>query len=258
MKSTNNLQFLTSIKFFILIFFTILILFNFFDIYLFKLSRSFPGIFFIFFKSIIDPISDVLDPLNLIIFCLLVLLTNSNIKFILKNDSKLKLIKAKTNFSEKKIKDLFIFISLVCKHFLSSLAIAGISCNILKYIFGVSRPKYFFLEGYERINYFNIEHKISSFPSGHTQAAFTLAILLVIYLRRYYILIFTIATLMGLSRIFMSMHFPSDLIAGAYLGAIIPLIIYDYYFKTHIEKIVKNYKFSFKDLIQLMYWRVFI
>ncbi len=258
MTSFRNLNFLTSLRFFIFIFLIIIILFNFFDIYLFKLTRSFPAILFSFFNNFVDPLSDILDPLNLIILCSLILLFNVNIRVIIKNDKKFEIIRSKTNFSFEKTNALFTYISLVCKHFIISLATAGILCNVLKYIIGVSRPKYFFLEGYERLNFFNIEHKVNSFPSGHTQAAFTLAILIIIYSRRYFIFIIIIAVLMGLSRIFMSMHFPSDLVSGAYIGSIVPILIYNYYFKDRIEKIKKKHKVFLKDLVKLMFWRVFI
>ncbi len=258
MTSFKNLNFLTSFKFFSLIILIIFILFNFLDVYLFKLSRSFHGIFFSFFKNIVDPISDILDPLNLIIFCLLILLFNANIRLIIKNHKKCEIIKSKTNFSIEKINDLFAYISLVCKHFILSLGIAGILCNVLKYFLGVSRPKYFFLEGYDRFDFFNIEHKVNSFPSGHTQAAFTFALLIIIYSRRYFIFIIIIAVLMGLSRIFMSMHFPSDLVSGAYLGSIIPVLLYKYNFKDKIDEIKKKHKVLFRDIMKLMFWRLFI
>ena len=241
-----------------LIILAILIFFNFFDIFLFELSRSFPGIIFNFFKEVIDPISEILDPLNFIVLFSLILFLNFNVKSILNDEKKFSVIKDKTNYNREKIEDLFTYISLVSKHFIFSLALAGIVCNILKYIFGVSRPKYFFLEGYERFNFFNFEHKISSFPSGHTQAAFSLAVLLIIYFRRYFLVIIFLATMMGLSRIFMSMHFPSDLIAGAYLGSVVPILFYDKIFKKKIEKIKKKHKFIFTDLLKLMYWRIFI
>ena len=51
--------------------------------------------------------------------------------------------------------------------------------------------------------------------------------LLIIYINRFYFIIITVAILMSLSRIFMSMHFPSDLFAGAYLGSIVPVLFYD-------------------------------
>ena len=257
-KDLKKLNFLTSLRFFTCIIFVILFLFNFFDIFLFEFSRSFPGIIFNFFKEVINPISDILDPLNFIILFSLILFVNFNVKSILNDEKKSSVLKDKTNYNLEKIEDLFNYISLVSKHFIFSLTVAGIVCNILKYIFGVSRPKYFFLEGYERFNFFNFEHKISSFPSGHTQAAFTLAVLFIIYFRRYFWIIIVLATMMGLSRIFMSMHFPSDLVAGAYLGSVVPFLFYDKIFKKKIEKIKNKHKFTFSDILKLMYLRIFI
>ncbi len=258
MKYFRDLSFLISFKFLFLIILLTVFIFSFLDIYLFKLSRSCPGIFFQFFQTIIDPFSDLIDPFNLIILSGIILFFNSNIQKIISNEAKMNIIKSKTGYSIEKIRNLFDFISLICKHYFSSLIIAGILCNLVKYIMGVSRPKYYFLEGYERLNFFNIEHKVNSFPSGHTQAAFTLAVLLIIYCNKYVFYILIIAVLMGLSRIFMSMHFPSDLIAGAYLGSVVPYLIYKYYFKKKLEAIRSQFDFSFKDLLKLMYWRIYI
>ena len=237
MSNLKRISSICSFKFFLFISLVIFIFFNFFDIFLFELSRSCPSYFFYFFKNIIDPISDILDPFYIILICGLSLILNLNIKVILRNKKKLDILKSKTGFKTEKIHELFRYLSLVSKHFIFSLAAAGIICNLLKYILGVSRPKYFFLQGYERINFFNLEHKANSFPSGHTQAAFTIAILLMIYLNRYYIIILIVASLMALSRIFMSMHFPSDLIAGAYVGSIVPYLLYKSIFMERIESI---------------------
>ncbi len=258
MENIEKLKFLTSLKVFCGVFLLVLFFFNFLDIMIFELSRSFPGIIFIFFRKFIDPLSDIFDPFVLIVLCSLILLLNSNIKHILRNEKKLNIIKKQTGFSFEKISLLFKYLSLVCKHFIISLAVAGILCNIFKYIIGVSRPKYFFLEGYDRFNFFNIDQKVNSFPSGHTQAAFTLAMLLIIYLNKYtlYILIFSI--LMGLSRIFMSMHFPSDLIAGAYLGSVIPILTYNYFYRNDIEKIKSKQDVLIIDIVKLLYWRFYI
>ena len=70
----------------------------------------------------------------------------------------------------------------------------------MKYIIGVARPKYFFFEGFERFDFFNILHKANSFPSllpGHTQAAFTLAILIMIYFKKYHFYIFVLGNFDG-------------------------------------------------------------
>ena len=102
--------------------------------------------------------------------------------------------------------------------------------------------KYFLLQGYDRINPFNLEHKVNSFPSGHTQVAFTIAILIILYTNRYTLIILIFAIFMGVSRIFMSMHFPSDLIFGAYIGSLTSILIFDWFYKDKIEKILKSNK----------------
>ena len=169
-----------------------------------------------------------------------------------------KLLKEKTGLEYTKIIDTFDFYLLVCKHWIWSLATAGILCNLIKYIFGVARPKYFFNEGFERVDFFNALHKANSFPSGHTQPAFTLAKLLVIYVKKYYWFIFAIAALMGISRIFMSMHFPSDILFGAYLGSLIPILLYKLYYETKMEKYRDDKMVSFSQFAKLTYWRIFI
>ena len=54
----------------------------------------------------------------------------------------------------------------------------------------------------------------------------------------------------------MSMHFPSDLIAGAYLGSVVPLIIYNLYFRDEIEDVCGKYHIKLGDLLKLLYYRI--
>ena len=143
---------ISSLRFFIIISALTIFIFNFLDILIFQITKSFHGIFFIFFSTIIDPLSDVLDPFNIIIVCSLVIFFNLNVKYLLQNKVKLKLLQEKTGLEYTEIIDTFDFYLLVCKHWIWSLAVAGILCNIIKYIFGVARPKYFFFEGFERVD----------------------------------------------------------------------------------------------------------
>jgi membrane-associated phospholipid phosphatase len=60
----------------------------------------------------------------------------------------------------------------------------------------------------------------SSFPSGHTSAAFALATSIALDNKKWYIIVpaYAWAGLVGYSRIDLGVHYPSDVIAGAVVG----------------------------------------
>lgn len=57
-----------------------------------------------------------------------------------------------------------------------------------------------------------------SFPSGHTAGAFLMATLISHYYSDFALLAFSMATLVGCSRVFLGVHFPTDILAGIFLG----------------------------------------
>ena len=61
-----------------------------------------------------------------------------------------------------------------------------------------------------------------SFPSAHTAFAFATAVFVYHYSRRAGLLAILLAVLVGVSRIFVGVHFPIDVLAGAVLGTMIP------------------------------------
>ena len=69
MINTKRLNFLKSVKFCILAFSLIIITFIFLDIPIFKFSKLFNESIFSFFRNFIDPLSDIFDPLNIILLC---------------------------------------------------------------------------------------------------------------------------------------------------------------------------------------------
>lgn len=60
-----------------------------------------------------------------------------------------------------------------------------------------------------------------SFPSGHTSSAFATATMLSLEYRKWYVVVptFTWASTVGYSRLNLGVHYPSDVIVGAIIGA---------------------------------------
>ena len=57
-----------------------------------------------------------------------------------------------------------------------------------------------------------------SFPSGHTQAAFSVATAICMWRRRYGIPALILATVIAFSRMYLYVHYPTDIFAGIFFG----------------------------------------
>lgn len=63
-----------------------------------------------------------------------------------------------------------------------------------------------------------------SFPSGHTMSAFIGATIICCYKRSWGILALILAGVIAFSRLYLYVHFPSDVLAGLILGVVIGLV----------------------------------
>ncbi len=95
-------------------------------------------------------------------------------------------------------------------------AISAIVANILKYATDLPRP----YEIYPYIVKLSVGGS-PSFPSGHTVDAFAFAVAVGLVYRKWYFTFPSLiwAVLIGYSRICLGVHFPSDVLAGAIIGA---------------------------------------
>lgn len=106
---------------------------------------------------------------------------------------------------------------------LGSLAIPGLLCDVLKIIFGRARPHEWFRHGNFGFYFFQTNSHFWSFPSDHTSVMTGLMMgCCFIWPRRWMIFIF-LAVLVGCSRLVVTMHFLSDVLAGMYPGVIAPI-----------------------------------
>lgn len=84
--------------------------------------------------------------------------------------------------------------------------------------------------------------KDSSFPSGHTSASFATAVVLFKGLPKYAgIPALMLAFLIGMSRLYVGAHFPTDVLAGAVIGTVAALAAW-WYYKKYIFKDLDRWK----------------
>lgn len=106
--------------------------------------------------------------------------------------------------------------------FLLTMAVAGLLLNLTKDVFERPRPlerfKHEMAQGKVVIHTPHEKLAARSFPSGHSQAAFTAATFLFLYCRRFGLILFSCAAVVAVSRIYVGSHFPLDIIAGSAFG----------------------------------------
>lgn len=118
---------------------------------------------------------------------------------------------------------LFLFLSI---------SASGLINMLIKWVAGRHRPMNLFNNGQFGFDYFRVIHESTSFPSGHTVTAFSLAAAISILFPRLSIPAFTVAVAIGMTRILITAHYLSDVLAGAAIGILCTLAV-KYYFDRY-------------------------
>jgi len=109
-----------------------------------------------------------------------------------------------------------------------SFSLLGVACPLFKFLFNQPRPiaildntALHFVPGV-------VVHSHNSFPSGHSATIFCLTVLIALSVRsrRATLFLILLASLVGLSRIYLLQHFLIDVAAGALLGSSIGLSVW--------------------------------
>jgi undecaprenyl-diphosphatase len=107
--------------------------------------------------------------------------------------------------------------------------------EIIRYISPQLRP-FKILEG---VNLLVPAKESLSFPSGHTSFVFALSTIVYFYNKKIGIVFYAISFLMGISRIIVGIHWPTDIFVGILVGILSGIIVNEVFFLVK-NKLIKK------------------
>jgi undecaprenyl-diphosphatase len=93
---------------------------------------------------------------------------------------------------------------------------AQLTTDLFKLVIHRTRP---------RVHTLIPEPHTHSFPSGHAASSFACAVILSAYVPRWRVAFYVLAALIAFSRVYVGVHYPLDVIAGAAWGVVIGLAL---------------------------------
>lgn len=112
-----------------------------------------------------------------------------------------------------------IYTTHIAAYIFLSVAISSLISNILKIVIGRARPTQYEEWGIFGFSPFAGDFNFESFPSGHSTVAGALMAALALLMPRYRVLFLIAGLWLGMARVIIGVHYPSDVIAGLSFGA---------------------------------------
>ena len=125
-----------------------------------------------------------------------------------------------------KIKNSYVF------YVFCSVFMAALTAGILKNLIGRSRPLLFDALGIRLFEPFSSDYAFHSMPSGHAAIGFAGLVMLGMLFPRVKWATWTFAITLGIARIYVGAHWPSDVVFGAFVGMVCADIV-----KSFLKKI---------------------
>jgi undecaprenyl-diphosphatase len=119
-------------------------------------------------------------------------------------------------------------------HALLATLLAYVLSEVFKYIFHTQRP---FLTNGREVDVLFIP-KDGAFPSGHAAQSFALAITVFLHDRKIGFWFVVAAILIGVARVIANVHYPIDILGGAFLGTLVAIFVE----KVHLFKFLQRRK----------------
>ncbi len=119
---------------------------------------------------------------------------------------------------------------------LASVVSASIVAKVLKIIIGRARPVFFEALGMTGFFPFNTEWAFNSMPSGHTTATFAGLVMIGMLVPQAKVFTWTLAIIVGASRVCHGAHWPTDVVFGAFIGMVVADIVLHYLRHVNTKK----------------------
>lgn len=112
-------------------------------------------------------------------------------------------------------KEKFIVLAMI-----ATVVISTATAAMLKTIIARERP-YQTLDVRQLVE----EDDNRSFPSNHVQLSFALSAIVFYFRRKFGLILFLLSLIIGIGRIYVGVHYPSDILGGAVIGVLLTILI---------------------------------